>query len=212
MSHVDDVDPLARRVGAINTHRRSRRPLDWGEHRRRRLPRAASGSHRGARARARRSSARAARPAASRSRSADQGAAVTICARETRRSARDRRPRRRARRRPSRRSREAGTCSSTRRRPALGQPGRTRLPAPSSTARWCSTSCTRRPRRRLLADARAAGCLTIGGLEMLVAQAERQFELWTGQRPPVGLFDRAAKAAGKAAEAATTGIANGTQR
>jgi 3-dehydroquinate dehydratase/shikimate dehydrogenase len=45
---------------------------------------------------------------------------------------------------------------------------------------------------RLLADARAAGCLTIGGLEMLVAQAERQFELWTGQRPPAGLFQRAA--------------------
>lgn len=41
---------------------------------------------------------------------------------------------------------------------------------------------------QLLADARAAGCLTIGGLEMLVAQAERQFELWTGQRPPRGLF------------------------
>ena len=45
---------------------------------------------------------------------------------------------------------------------------------------------------RLLADARAAGCLPIGGLEMLVAQAERQFELWTGQRPPVGLFQAAA--------------------
>ena len=25
---------------------------------------------------------------------------------------------------------------------------------------------------------------------MLVAQAERQFELWTGQRPPAGLFQR----------------------
>jgi 3-dehydroquinate dehydratase/shikimate dehydrogenase len=45
---------------------------------------------------------------------------------------------------------------------------------------------------RLLADARAAGCLTIGGLEMLVAQAERQFELWTGHQPPAGLFARAA--------------------
>ncbi len=65
---------------------------------------------------------------------------------------------------------------------------------------------------KLLMDARAAGCLTIGGLEMLVAQAERQFELWTGQRPPVGLFDRAAKAAGKAVEAATTGIPSGTER
>jgi 3-dehydroquinate dehydratase/shikimate dehydrogenase len=40
----------------------------------------------------------------------------------------------------------------------------------------------------LLRRAREEGCLTIGGLEMLVAQAERQFELWTGQRPPAGLF------------------------
>ena len=48
------------------------------------------------------------------------------------------------------------------------------------------------PETRLLADARAAGCLTIGGLEMLVAQAERQFELWTGHRPPAGLFLKAA--------------------
>lgn len=45
---------------------------------------------------------------------------------------------------------------------------------------------------RLLQDARAAGCMTIGGLEMLVAQAERQFELWTGQSPPIGLFHEAA--------------------
>jgi 3-dehydroquinate dehydratase/shikimate dehydrogenase len=45
----------------------------------------------------------------------------------------------------------------------------------------------------LLADARRAGCLTIGGLEMLIAQAERQFELWTGQRPPAGLFRAAAE-------------------
>ena len=45
---------------------------------------------------------------------------------------------------------------------------------------------------RLLAEARAAGCLTIGGLEMLVAQAEQQFELWTGHRPPAGLFQEAA--------------------
>ena len=48
---------------------------------------------------------------------------------------------------------------------------------------------------RLLRDARTAGCLTIGGLEMLVAQAERQFELWTGQSPPGGLFQTAAEQA-----------------
>ncbi len=47
----------------------------------------------------------------------------------------------------------------------------------------------------LIKHARAEGCLTIGGIEMLVAQAERQFELWTGQRPPDGLFTAAAAAA-----------------
>ena len=31
--------------------------------------------------------------------------------------------------------------------------------------------------------ARSAGCATLDGLPMLVAQAERQFEWWTGQRP-----------------------------
>jgi 3-dehydroquinate dehydratase/shikimate dehydrogenase len=64
---------------------------------------------------------------------------------------------------------------------------------------------------RLMAAARAAGCDAIGGMEMLVAQAERQFELWTGQRPPDGLFARAAEpqATGGAADpAASRGAAN----
>lgn len=47
----------------------------------------------------------------------------------------------------------------------------------------------------LMRDAASAGCEVIGGLEMLVAQAERQFEIWTGQRPPAGLFGAAAKRA-----------------
>lgn len=47
-------------------------------------------------------------------------------------------------------------------------------------------------RTPLLAAAEAEGCLTIGGLDMLVAQAERQFELWTGQRPPRNLYKSAA--------------------
>lgn len=46
---------------------------------------------------------------------------------------------------------------------------------------------------RLLADAAAAGCETIGGLEMLVSQAVRQFAWWTGQRPSPQLFREAAK-------------------
>ena len=47
----------------------------------------------------------------------------------------------------------------------------------------------------LMTAAAAQGCTVIGGLEMLVAQAERQFEIWTGQRPPSGLFADAAAAA-----------------
>ena len=39
------------------------------------------------------------------------------------------------------------------------------------------------PQTRLLRDAASAGCRTIGGLDMLVAQAQAQFEWWTGQRP-----------------------------
>jgi 3-dehydroquinate dehydratase/shikimate dehydrogenase len=49
----------------------------------------------------------------------------------------------------------------------------------------------------LLERARTEGCLTIGGIEMLVAQAERQFELWTGQRPPAGLFKEACADVGR---------------
>ena len=47
---------------------------------------------------------------------------------------------------------------------------------------------------RLLADAAGAGCETIRGLAMLVAQAEEQFAWWTGERPPAGLFRTAAEA------------------
>jgi 3-dehydroquinate dehydratase/shikimate dehydrogenase len=47
----------------------------------------------------------------------------------------------------------------------------------------------------LLHDARVAGCTTLDGLPMLVAQAERQFEWWTGQRPTPGVMRDAARAA-----------------
>ena len=46
----------------------------------------------------------------------------------------------------------------------------------------------------LLLRAAASGCATIGGIEMLIAQAERQFELFTGHRPPAGLFEEASAA------------------
>jgi len=47
---------------------------------------------------------------------------------------------------------------------------------------------------RLLREARAAGCATLGGLDMLVAQAAQQFELWTGRPPQTGVMRSAADA------------------
>lgn len=46
---------------------------------------------------------------------------------------------------------------------------------------------------RLLREARASGCETLGGLEMLVAQASKQFTHWTGQTPEPGVMHRAAE-------------------
>jgi 3-dehydroquinate dehydratase/shikimate dehydrogenase len=48
------------------------------------------------------------------------------------------------------------------------------------------------PDTALLAAARAAGAGTISGLEMLVAQACRQFEWWTGQTAPLPTIERGA--------------------
>jgi shikimate dehydrogenase len=48
------------------------------------------------------------------------------------------------------------------------------------------------PSTQLLKDAAAAGCRTLGGLDMLVAQAQAQFEWWTGQRPADGVMREAA--------------------
>jgi len=49
------------------------------------------------------------------------------------------------------------------------------------------------PRTRLLGEAAAGGCAVIGGLEMLVAQAARQFEWWTGRPAPVAAMRAAAE-------------------
>jgi 3-dehydroquinate dehydratase/shikimate dehydrogenase len=50
------------------------------------------------------------------------------------------------------------------------------------------------PETRLVRLARAAGCAAIGGLDMLVEQAARQFEWWTGQAAPRGAMREAALA------------------
>jgi 3-dehydroquinate dehydratase/shikimate dehydrogenase len=48
------------------------------------------------------------------------------------------------------------------------------------------------PSTRLLREAGVAGCQTIGGLEMLIGQAQEQFEWWFGARPPAGVMREAA--------------------
>jgi 3-dehydroquinate dehydratase/shikimate dehydrogenase len=45
---------------------------------------------------------------------------------------------------------------------------------------------------RFLREARAAGCETLGGIEMLLAQAGEQFRLWTGNEPDVEVMRSAA--------------------
>jgi 3-dehydroquinate dehydratase/shikimate dehydrogenase len=46
---------------------------------------------------------------------------------------------------------------------------------------------------RFLREAREAGCDTLGGLAMLVAQATEQFKLWTGQEPHENVMYEAAR-------------------
>lgn len=47
------------------------------------------------------------------------------------------------------------------------------------------------PRTRLLQDAHAAGCTTISGIEMFINQAVIQFELWTGVKAPEAVMRKA---------------------
>jgi 3-dehydroquinate dehydratase/shikimate dehydrogenase len=48
-------------------------------------------------------------------------------------------------------------------------------------------------RTRFIKEAQAAGCATLGGLPMLVAQAAAQFELWTNEAAPLEVMRAAAE-------------------
>lgn len=48
------------------------------------------------------------------------------------------------------------------------------------------------PETLLISKAREKGCLVIGGLDMLIYQAEKAFEIWTGIKPPVSLMKKVA--------------------
>ncbi|HEV3475287.1 MAG TPA: shikimate dehydrogenase [Actinomycetota bacterium] len=50
-----------------------------------------------------------------------------------------------------------------------------------------------RPRRTsLLSTARAAGCRTVEGIEMLIEQGARSFQIWLERRPPIEVMRQAA--------------------
>ncbi len=67
------------------------------------------------------------------------------------------------------------------------------LPLP---AQWIVVDLVYNPQdTRLLADARAAGAISIGGLGMLVHQGALAFQLWTGHTPPLDIMYAAAKRA-----------------
>jgi len=46
---------------------------------------------------------------------------------------------------------------------------------------------------KLLVEARAAGCRTVGGLKMLVYQAAESISIWTGRDPPIDVMIEAAR-------------------
>ena len=74
-------------------------------------------------------------------------------------------------------------------------PGEAATPVPAAALRGGKTvyDLVYNPgRTRLLREAAAAGCETIGGLDMLVAQAVRQFEWWCRTRPSAEQFRTAA--------------------
>lgn len=68
----------------------------------------------------------------------------------------------------------------------------TPLPNPAFTGRLVYDLVYNPLDTRFLRDARASGCRTIGGLEMLVAQAAQQFTWWTGQDAPIDVMRAAA--------------------
>jgi 3-dehydroquinate dehydratase/shikimate dehydrogenase len=68
------------------------------------------------------------------------------------------------------------------------------VPIEAITGKWVYDLVYNPAETKLLRDAETAGCRTIGGLEMLVAQAREQFQWWTGARPAAGVMRAAALA------------------
>jgi shikimate dehydrogenase len=67
------------------------------------------------------------------------------------------------------------------------------LPASALSGKYVYDLVYNPPDTRLLQSAAAAGCSTIGGLDMLVAQAREQFRGWTGRQAPAAVMRAAAE-------------------
>lgn len=68
----------------------------------------------------------------------------------------------------------------------------TPVPMEHITGRYVYDLVYNPPATRLQHEAASVGCLTLGGLEMLVAQAQEQFRWWTGLKAPAGVMREAA--------------------
>ena len=68
----------------------------------------------------------------------------------------------------------------------------TPVPAAQLTGRYVYDLVYNPPATRLVREAAAAGCQALGGLEMLVAQAQEQFQWWMDVKPPKGVMREAA--------------------
>jgi 3-dehydroquinate dehydratase/shikimate dehydrogenase len=68
----------------------------------------------------------------------------------------------------------------------------TPVPSEQLTGRYVYDLVYNPPATRLVREAAAAGCQALGGLEMLVAQAQEQFQWWTDAKPPKGVMQEAA--------------------
>ena len=121
-----------------------------------------------------------------------RGAVVTVHARRSEQARKS--PRRSARTSGrGRRRRDRGICWSIARRSAA-RPRQTASPLPEGPFDGRAVYDLTYGREMSATGPRSqrAGCVTLDGLPMLVAQAERQFEWWTGQRPPAGVMKAAA--------------------
>jgi shikimate 5-dehydrogenase len=81
-------------------------------------------------------------------------------------------------------------CTPIGMRPRLDE---TPVPLAALTGRLVYDLVYNPPATRLLREAATAGIPTIGGLDMLVAQAQEQFRWWTGTQPPQGVMRAAAE-------------------